>query len=270
MNFGNRLSRVTIPLRVNDVELRIASMVRNGTGTPLVFLHGFGSTKEDYADIIHRPELAHHAVLAYDAPGCGQSEAADLDAVSIPFLAEMARQLIVARGLARVQLIGHSMGGLTALRLATENPGLVAGFINIEGNLAPEDCFLSRQIVEHPRPSPQEFLDDFRERVWGSRFSASALYASGLPAKVRAEVVRPIFESMVELSDQAPLLDDFISLPFPRMLMYGEQNAGLSYLSRLAATGVELAKIPQCGHFPMYSNPTLMWDKISSFVRRAE
>ena len=35
--------------------------------------------------------------------------------------------------------------------------------------------------------------------------------------------------------------------------MYGEQNAGLSYLTRLASNGVELAEIPDSGHFPMYS-----------------
>jgi pimeloyl-ACP methyl ester carboxylesterase len=52
--------------------------------------------------------------------------------------------------------------------------------------------------------------------------------------------------------------------------MYGEQNAGLSYLPRLAAAGVDLAEIPACGHFPMYSNPTVMWERIANFVNRAD
>jgi pimeloyl-ACP methyl ester carboxylesterase len=162
------------------------------------------------------------------------------------------------------------MGGLTALQLAVSAPDRVAGFIDIEGNLAPEDCFLSRQIVHHPRDTAQGFFDDFQTRVAGSRFAGSALYAASLPAKVQPEVVRPIFQSMVDLSDNAPLLQHFVALPFPRMLMYGQQNAGLSYLSRLAAEGVELAEIPHSGHFPMYSNPPAMWDRISDFVRRAD
>jgi hypothetical protein len=29
-------------------------MYRDGIGIPLVFLHGFGSTKEDYADVIQQ------------------------------------------------------------------------------------------------------------------------------------------------------------------------------------------------------------------------
>ena len=48
----------------------------------------------------------------------------------------------------RFHLIGHSMGGLTALILGDEHPGRVSSFINIEGNVSPEDCFLSRQVVE--------------------------------------------------------------------------------------------------------------------------
>jgi hypothetical protein len=41
-------------------------------------------------------------------------------------------------------------GGLTALLLAQRSPGRVLSFVDIEGNLAPEDQFLSRQIVTHP------------------------------------------------------------------------------------------------------------------------
>lgn len=252
------LDRVEHSLTVEGVELSIAGLHRDGTGVPIVFLHGFGSTKEDYADVIHRPDLAGRPVLVWDAPGCGASQASDPSAVTIPFLVETARRMIDEAGYDRVHLVGHSMGGLTALRLAVEDPARVAGFIDIEGNLAPEDCFLSRQIIDHARATPQEFFDDFRARVAASRYAASALYAAGLPAKVLPEVVQPIFTSMVELSDHAPLLEDFLALPFPRMLMYGEQNVGLSYLPRLAAAGVDLAEIPACGHFPMYSNPTVM------------
>jgi hypothetical protein len=38
-----------------------------------IFLHGFGSSKEDYADVAYHPAFAGRAFLAYDAPGCGES-----------------------------------------------------------------------------------------------------------------------------------------------------------------------------------------------------
>jgi pimeloyl-ACP methyl ester carboxylesterase len=79
-------------------------------------------------------------------------------------------------------------------------------------------------------------------------------------------MVRPIFTSMVDLSDHGDLMDRFLALPPPRMFMYGQQNHSLSYLPRLADNGVALAEIPHSGHFPMYSNPPAMWHRIAAFV----
>lgn len=266
----NKLEPFTLPLTVGETKVEIASLYRGGTRTPLVFLHGFGSTKEDYADVIQQEQLADHPVLAYDAPGCGETTCSDPDAISIPFLVEVAEQVLHARQVDRFQLIGHSMGGLTALLLATCHAGRIAGFVDIEGNLAPEDCFLSRQAISHADDDPQAFLTRFAERVGRSRFSSSSLFAASLQHKVRAAAVRPIFESMVELSDHGHLLDRFLRLPVPTMFMYGEQNSSLSYLRTLAANGVELAEIEYSGHFPMYSNPPQMWARITDFVRRSE
>jgi hypothetical protein len=64
----------------------------------------------------------------------------------------------------------------------------VASFVDIEGNLAPGDCFLSRQIISHHHADPQTFLDEFTERTWNSRFSSSTLYAAALPHKIKAAV----------------------------------------------------------------------------------
>jgi pimeloyl-ACP methyl ester carboxylesterase len=265
-----KLERFTLPLTVSGTRVEVSGLHRGGTGTPLVFLHGFGSTKEDYADVVQQERLADRPALAYDAPGCGTSDCADLGAVSIPFLVSVAKQVLKARQIDRFHVVGHSMGGLTALLLADGAPGRIASFINIEGNVAPEDCFLSRKIVTHSHDDPDEFLTQFAERVGESRFYGGALYASNLPHKVRAGAVRAIFESMVDLSDHGKLLDRFLGLPTPKMFMYGEQNDTLSYLPDLAEGGVELAEIEHCAHFPMYSNPPQMWARIADLVARAD
>jgi pimeloyl-ACP methyl ester carboxylesterase len=66
---SKRMTKVRLPLVVDGVRVDIAGMHREGSGIPLVFLHGFGSTKEDYADVIQAAGLADRPVLAYDAPG---------------------------------------------------------------------------------------------------------------------------------------------------------------------------------------------------------
>ena len=257
-------------LTVVNTAVDISAIHRNGDKAPIVFLHGFGSTKEDYADIVRHAEFAGHPFLAYDAPGCGESHCADLSKISIPFLVETALAVLARVGFERFHLVGHSMGGLTALMLAHRHPERVLSFTNIEGNIAPEDCFLSRQIVDYPRQDAERFFDDFIERTRHAPAYASALYAASLRHKVRAGAVGGIFRSMVHLSDKGDLMQKFLGLPFPRMFMYGAQNASLSYLRHIREQGVVLAEIPECGHFPMYSNPVLMWRAIAEFQARAE
>ncbi|AZD02825.1 alpha/beta fold hydrolase [Pseudomonas chlororaphis] len=254
-----------VPLTVQGVELSIASLHRAGERAPILFLHGFGSTKEDYADIVRQAAFAGQPFVAYDAPGCGASHCADLGRISIPFLLDTALQILEHFQIERFHLVGHSMGGLTALMLAHKLAGRVLSFVDIEGNIAPEDCFLSRQIVDYPEVDAERFFDDFIERARQAPAYASALYAASLRHKVRPGAVRGIFESMVWLSDHGELMDTFLGLGCPRMFMYGEQNAHLSYLAHIQAQGVRLAQIPACGHFPMYSNPMAMWQHIAEF-----
>lgn len=259
--------RATVDMTVRGTRLNVAALHRSGSADPVVFLHGFGSTKEDYADIVRYRDFDDRPFLAYDAPGCGATRCDDLSRLSIPFLVDTARAMLDALSIDRFHLVGHSMGGLTALMLAQAEPARVLSFVDIEGNLAPEDCFLSRQIVDFPSDDPEAFFEAFIARTADSPAYSSALYATGLRYKVRAAAVPGIFRSMVHLSDHGALLDAFLGLPFPRMFMYGEQNAGLSYLPLIESRGVQLCEIEHCGHFPMYSNPPAMWRAIARFQR---
>ncbi len=260
----------TLDMTVHGESVKLAYLRRNGERAPLVCLHGFGSTKEDYADLALHPAFEGRDLLLLDAPGTGASRVDNPEAISIPFLVDSAISACDALGLKQFHLSGHSMGGLTALFLAHENPERVLSFIDIEGNLAPEDCFLSRQIVEHAADDVGDFLQGFIKRVSERPEYSSRLYTVALPLKVRPESVSPIFSSMVELSDNAPLLDMMSGLACPRMFIYGEQNRHLSYLEGLPKLGVEVMEIPFSGHFPMYSNPPALWAAMSKFLASTE
>lgn len=260
----------SIPLTVSGTSVKISALSREGSKAPMMFLHGFGSTKEDYADIVRHGEFAERPFVSYDAPGCGETYCADLSKVCIPLLVDTAVAVADHLGFEQFHLVGHSMGGLTALMLASQLSQRVLSFTDIEGNIAPEDCFLSRQIHQYPADSAVQFFDDFVERALHAPAYASALYSASLSHKVRAEAVSGIFKSMVELSDNAGLMEKFLGMPFPRMFMYGEQNSHLSYLKHIESHGVRLAKIADCGHFPMYSNPVAMWKSLAEFVKLSE
>ena len=263
------LTYATISLQVQGVNLELSTIHKRSHDPPILFLHGFGSCKEDLADVTVHPALQHYGYLAYDAPGCGHSQSDNLSATDIPFLVATAEAVISHFNISRFHLMGHSMGGLTALLLAHRHSDRILSFVNIKGNLAPEDCFLSRQIFLFPSDNPEVFLDAFITRTCSVKSYGNSLYASTLRARVRANAVRPIFESMVRLSDEEDLLRWMLNLPCPKMFMFGEENRGLSYLPELEKGGVDLAQVPQCGHFPMYSNPVEMYRRIAGFLQNA-
>ncbi|MEM7172187.1 MAG: alpha/beta hydrolase [Pseudomonadota bacterium] len=272
------LTRETVPITVDGVDLSVSAMHRQGDRPPLVLLHGFGSTKEDYADLAQHPRFAGRRLIAYDAPGCGATACGDLSRISIPFLQRTADELLDRYGAERFHLAGHSMGGLTALLLADALADAradalgdrVLSLTSIEGNLAPEDCFLSRQILDHPADDPEAFFAAFQERAWQTPAWSSPLFAASLAHKVRAEAVGPIFRSMVEISDGQDLLTLFTALPCPKMFVHGDQNGDLSYLGELVQRGAQVAEIAQSGHWPMYANPPALWVRLADFIDQAD
>ncbi|KAE8384901.1 hypothetical protein ETB97_010826 [Aspergillus alliaceus] len=257
-----------VQFQVEGVNLEISTLYKKGTRPPFFFLHGFGSSKEEFNDFAYLPHLSDYGLLVYDAPGCGDTACSDLSKINIPFLVKTAKAMLDHYGISKFHLSGHSMGGLTALLLASEIPDRVLSFANIKGNLAPEDCFLSRQVFLFPADDAEVFFHEFTERARRAPAFSNAVYASNLRRKVSPHVTYGILSTMVEITDGNDLLALFLGLPFPKMFMYGVQNATLSYLPRLKEEGVELAEISYSGHFPMYSNPPEMFRRIKEFLEK--
>jgi pimeloyl-ACP methyl ester carboxylesterase len=111
-----------LDIYVDGIGLRIATARRGGELAPIVFLNGFGSTKEEYVDLAYHPGFREQPFLAYDAPGCGESSCEDLSKLSIPFLVDTADAVLQEAGIERFHLVGHSMGGLTAFCSPTRTP----------------------------------------------------------------------------------------------------------------------------------------------------
>jgi pimeloyl-ACP methyl ester carboxylesterase len=102
-----------------------------GHGEPLLLLHGFGRTLEDWKPFI--PEYAkNYRVLAWDMRGHGRSTGLDtgdvfLHAKATNDLLEFIRKL----KLANVRAIGHSSGGIILLSAATLDPALFKAIIPV-------------------------------------------------------------------------------------------------------------------------------------------
>ena len=98
-----------------------------GTGSPVVLVHGLGGAAANWADLA--PMLAESfRVLAPDLPGHGHSSPLPAVPDLNPFADRLAC-LIEQESRQPVLLVGHSLGGVIALRLAVRHPELVRGLV---------------------------------------------------------------------------------------------------------------------------------------------
>lgn len=92
-------------------------------GTPVVLLHGLFGTAANWGRV-QRALAATHDVLAMDARNHGAS-GHDADTSYASMAADVVETL-AAEGVASACVVGHSMGGKTAMRLALAHPALVS------------------------------------------------------------------------------------------------------------------------------------------------
>jgi pimeloyl-ACP methyl ester carboxylesterase len=93
------------------------SVVEEGSGPPLLFLHGISGLNWDES----LSALAeHHRVIAPRHPGYGDASQDELDTVQDLVYAYL--DLLDALGLDGVPLVGHSLGGMIAAELAATQP----------------------------------------------------------------------------------------------------------------------------------------------------
>ncbi len=96
-----------------------------GKGTPIVLVHGFGEDSFVWRDYKQEFIDAGYSVVVMDLPGFGASELPEN--LTIELLADAVNTVIEDAGLRRVVLVGHSMGGYTALAFAEKYPAKLYG-----------------------------------------------------------------------------------------------------------------------------------------------
>ncbi|HEX7936952.1 MAG TPA: alpha/beta hydrolase [Paraburkholderia sp.] len=110
---------------------RVAHYLEQGTGEPLVLIHGVGMQALAWYPQID--DLSREfQVISVDMPGHGASTALDANAGLAQFVA-WAIEFIAALGAGPVNLAGHSMGSLIAGGVAVTRPDLVKRVAALNG-----------------------------------------------------------------------------------------------------------------------------------------
>ena len=106
-----------------DIRSMRVHHMQGGRGSPVVFIHGLGSSS--YMEWRHtlEPTAARHRVFAPDLPGYGRTEKPRAR-YTIPYFARFVERYIEDRGLRSAVIVGASLGGRIALEVALEKPKL--------------------------------------------------------------------------------------------------------------------------------------------------
>lgn len=243
----------------------------------IVLLHGWGLHAIVFDDIV--PALLERfRVTVVDLPGMGQSPLPN-DDYSLAFLARQVAAVMPERA----HLLGWSLGGLVALRLALDCPERVQSVVTT----ATTPRFTTTE--GWPVAMKPDIFDAFeqlcREDYEGTliRFLAlnckgaesmradvarlrEILYFCGLPAQ------RALREGLVILRD-TDLRTDLARLAMPLRMIFGERDqivpaASMAAIEPLFNERADAVLIEQVAHVPFLSAPETFARAVHDFHRR--
>jgi pimeloyl-ACP methyl ester carboxylesterase len=215
---------------------------RTGAGTPVALIHGLSGSSRWWSRNV-AALATKHLVVAVDLTGFGRNRRfIGLPAV-MPSFAEVTS--LLARWLETfgepVHLIGHSMGGALAIRLAAERPDLVRSLLLVNSAGMPFHLDLRPHVRPLPKPPyggpgiMRVLLPDF--------------FRAG-PASIAVASTRVIF------SDER---ESMKRIRAPALLVWGENDPliplqyGEAMLQEIADARLEV--IPRAAHVAMWDAP---------------
>jgi pimeloyl-ACP methyl ester carboxylesterase len=277
---GLWLTRAGLEARFETIAGRRVRFVRQGSGPPLVLLHGFASSIYTWKDVL--PLLAQeHDVVALDFPGFGQSDCpSDLSFDEYP---AVVLGLLDRLGLSRASLVGNSMGGAVAVAVAAEQPLRVERLVLLDAagfNLDEKDRPAAIRLVGSGPVAAvldrlplrrlivgmslrQVFFDDAlvtRERI--DEYLEPVL-RGGTPQAIRSLLAsRSLHPATVE-----GLLAKVVA---PALIVWGREDEWIPLrdAGRFAAAlpGSRVVVLDRCGHMPQEERPAEVARHIGAFL----
>lgn len=239
----------------------------SGDGPPVVLLHGIGRTLDDFADQ-HQGLARDHRVVSMDLPGHGGS--APLDGPhTLPALALSVAEVLDAVGVTGpARLVGNSLGGALAMRVAVDDPTRAASLVLVNSAGFGKEVTFALRLLALPfarlllRPHPGIAWRTERAIFHDPAYVTEARVATALAAARQPHAARVMLELVRGLGTwrgvserwRAELLDAVAALGLPTLVVWGERDLILPVRHLANAR----ARFPQarthlfaeCGHMP--------------------
>ncbi len=235
-----------------------------GSGPPVILIHGYTQSWDTWRSTIETFER-HYRMYAPDLWGFGLSDKERRTSFKVADFIDLIPQFMDSLGLTRVALMGHSMGGTTALGVALKYPDrvrkvAVVGSPIVGSSLSPflklmaVRAFANVMLLGETKPLMRAFI-----RLWSYLVSPTA------PDEFYNRYIgnmRYSLDSFVESIDSLRRVDlrpQLGQLSIPAMGIYGTRdvivNPNQEQVFRRYVPHGRAYLIKGAGHFVMWDNP---------------
>jgi pimeloyl-ACP methyl ester carboxylesterase len=258
---------------IRGIELAYEDL-GEGADPPLVLLHGFTGHRDDFAEV-SRALAAERRVLIPDLRGHGDSGvgvAADQTFDSL--VADIAEWLELL-GVPICDLLGHSMGGMLALRFVLAHPARVRSLVLMNtaptaptgmqptsldraGAIALEHGMdeLQQRVERAGRKADDPVIAAWADRYWSHHRRRYLAMDSGTYAGLGRA-----------MAAQEPLTGRLDEIHCPTSVIVGEHDGDFLDGADLLTKGISGARrvtIPDAGHHPQWENREAWLDAMHS------
>jgi pimeloyl-ACP methyl ester carboxylesterase len=184
----------------------------HGQGEPLLLLHGGLGSIDMFASVL--PILAEHReVVGVDLHGHGRTALGDRK-IDLVDMGDDLAAILERLGYEQVDVMGYSLGGGVAFRLAVQHPGKVRRLVIVSASYSTDGL--------HPEMRPQEgaVSGEMAEAMKGT-----PMYEAYMAVAPHPEDFPNLLDRIGELMSQTfDWSEDIAKLTMPVMLVYGDSD----------------------------------------------
>jgi pimeloyl-ACP methyl ester carboxylesterase len=257
----------------------IAFFQSQGTGRPVVLVHGNSASAQTWNPLLAGPFGHRFRCLAFDLPGHGRSgRATDLSRYSLPGYAAVLAGFAAELGAADAVVVGWSLGGHIVIEAAPDMPS-AAGFVIFGTPPVASAAQMGEAFLPNPAMNVGFSADVSREdaELYAASFTAPGSTMSrddfvadvlGTDGAARASLLASIGQG--RFADEVAIVS---SLRQPLAILHGEgeQLVNLDYLRKLQGQIPSLWRgqvqlISGAGHAPQQETPEQFADLLAEFT----